>query len=174
MTLTREKQGAVTFKGNPVTLLGEDILVGAQAPDFRVVDTAFAPVTLNDSAGKIRLISTVPSLDTGPCDLTTRTFNQKAAQLPEKVEIYTVSLDLPPAQKRWCGNAGIERIKTLSDYQDRSFGLNYGVLIKELKLLARAVFVIDADGKVAYREIVPEVAEQPNFDAALEAVQKLL
>ena len=174
MTLIREKAGAVTFKGNPVTLLGDDILVGSEAPEFRVVDNAFNPVNLKDSAGKIRLIVSVPSLDTGPCDLTARTFTEKAAQLPDDVVIYTISMDLPPAQKRWCGNAGIEKVQTLSDFQDRSFGLGYGLLIKELKLLARSVFVIDPHGKVVYREIVPEVSEQPDFDAALQAVKKFL
>lgn len=171
--LTREKAGAVTFKGNPMTLLGEDALVGGEAPDFRVVDTDLKPVTLKDSAHKVRLITVVPSLDTGVCDTMTRTFNQKAAQLPEDVVVYTVSMDLPFAQKRWCGNAGIEKVKTLSDYQDRSFGLAYGVLIKELMLLARAVFVIDRQGKIAYREIVPEVTMEPDYEAALEAVKKL-
>lgn len=172
--MTREKAGAVTFKGNPVTLLGEDVLVGAVAPEFKVVDNGLAPVTLQDSAGKIRLIAVVPSLDTGVCDTMTRKFNQQAANLPESVVVYTISMDLPFAQKRWCGNAGIDKVKTLSDYQERSFGLNYGVLIKELKLLARAVFIIDGEGKVRYREIVPEVTQEPDYDAAIAAVQKLL
>ncbi len=171
---TREKPGAVTFKGNPMTLLGEDVLVGSEAPEFRVVNTDLQPVALKDSAGKVRLITVVPSLDTGVCDTMTRKFNEKAAQLPEDAVVYTVSVDLPFAQKRWCGNAGIDKVKTLSDYQDRSFGLNYGVLIKELKLLARSVFVIDRQGKVAYREIVPEVTQEPDYEAALAAVKKLL
>ncbi len=171
---SREKAGAVTFKGKPMTLLGEDVLVGSEAPDFQVVDTDLKPVTLKDTAGKVRLITVVPSLDTGVCDKMTRTFNEKAAQFPDNVEIYTVSMDLPFAQKRWCGNAGIEKVKTLSDYQDRSFGLNYGVLIKELKLLARSVFVIDPQDKVAYREIVPEVTDEPDYEAALAQVKKLI
>ncbi len=172
--LTREKTGVVTFKGKPMTLLGEDILVGALAPEFHVVDNGLAPVTLQDSAGKIRLVAAVPSLDTGVCDTMTRKFNEQAAALPESVVVYTISMDLPFAQKRWCGNAGIERVQTLSDYQERSFGLNYGVLIKELKLLARAVFIIDGEGKVRYREIVPEVTQEPDYEAALAAVRKLL
>jgi thiol peroxidase len=172
--LTREKTGVVTFKGNPMTLLGDDILVGAVAPEFRVVDNGLTPVTLHDSAGKIRLIAAVPSLDTGVCDTMTRKFNEQAAALPERVVVYTISMDLPFAQKRWCGNAGIERVKTLSDYQERSFGLNYGVLIKELKLLARAVFIVDGEGRVRYRQIVPEVTQEPDYEAALAAVQKLL
>lgn len=171
---TREKQGAVTFKGNPVTLLGDDILADGQAPEFRVVDTGLNPVTLQSSAGKIRLITAVPSLDTGVCDTMTRKFNEKAAQLPESVVIYTISMDLPFAQKRWCGNAGIERVQTLSDYQERSFGLNYGILIKELMLLARSVFVIDRAGKVVYQQVVPEVTAEPDYDAAMAAVKKLL
>ncbi len=122
----------------------------------------------------MRLITVVPSLDTGVCDTMTRKFNEKAAQLPDSVVVYTISLDLPFAQKRWCGNAGVEKVQTLSDYQDRSFGLAYGVLIKELKLLARAVFVIDQKGMVAYREIVPEVTQEPDYEAALAAVQKLV
>ena len=170
----RERSGAITFKGNPMTLLGEEVLPGSQAPDFHVVDTDLKPVTLQDSAGKVRLIAVVPSIDTGVCDTMTRTFNQKAAGLPESVAVYTVSMDLPFAQKRWCGNAGIERVKTLSDYQERSFGLNYGVLIKELKLLARSVFVIDRQGKVTYRQIVPEVTHEPDYEAALAAVKQLL
>ena len=115
-----------------MTLLGQPVKAGDSAPDFRVVDNGLQPVTLASGAGKIRLITVVPSLDTPVCDSMTRRFNQEAAKLPEQVEIYTISLDLPFAQKRWCGNAGIERVKTLSDYQDRSFVLNYGLLIKEL------------------------------------------
>lgn len=173
MSQTKEKTGVITFKGNPMTLLGEDVAVGSSAPDFHVVNTDLKAVSLGDSAGKVRLITVVPSLDTGVCDKMTRTFNEKAAALPQDVEIYTISMDLPFAQKRWCGNAGIERVKTLSDYQERSFGLNFGVLIKELKLLARAVFVIDRQGKVTYREIVPEVTDEPDYEAALAAVKKL-
>ncbi len=172
--MSQERTGVITFKGNPMTLLGPDVKVGDSAPEFKVVDTGLQPVTLADSAGKVRLITVVPSVDTPVCDTMTRKFNEKAGQLPEGVVVYTVSQDLPFAQKRWCGNAGIEKVKTLSDYQERSFGLNYGVLIKELKLLARAVFVIDGKGKVAYREIVPEVTAEPDYDAALAAVKKLV
>ena len=116
----------------------------------------------------------VPSIDTPVCDTMSWRFNEEAAQLPDSVEIYTLSLDLPFAQKRWCGAAGIKRIKLLSDYQERSFGLNYGVLIKELKLLARAVFVIDSAGKIAYQEIVKEVTDEPDYAAALAAVRSLV
>lgn len=172
--MTEERTGIITFKGNPMTLQGPDVKPGDPAPDFRVVNTDLQPVALADSQGKVRLVAVVPSLDTGVCDTMTRKFNEQAAGLPEGAVVYTVSMDLPFAQKRWCGNAGIEKVKTLSDYQDRSFGLNYGVLIKELKLLARSVFVIDANGKIAYREIVPEVTSEPDYDAALAAVKELL
>ena len=172
--MTEKRGGVVTFKSNPMTLLGPELQVGDSAPEFRVVDTDLNSVTLADSTGKVRLITVVPSLDTGVCDTMTRHFNEKAAELPEDVVVYTISMDLPFAQKRWCGNAGIDRVKTLSDYQDRSFGLAYGLLIDELKLLARAVFVIDAEGKVAYRQIVSEVTEEPDYQAALQAVKKLV
>jgi len=172
--MTQERSGAITFKGNPMTLLGQTVKAGDAAPDFRVVDNGLQPVTLASGAGKIRLITVVPSLDTPVCDSMTRRFNQEAAQLPEQVEIYTISLDLPFAQKRWCGNAGIERVKTLSDYQDRSFVLNYGLLIKELKLAARAVLVIDAKDRISYLQLVPEVTAEPDYAAALAAVKALL
>jgi len=171
--MQQERTGVVTFKGGGVTLIGPDVMVGDNAPDFRIVDTALQPVTLAESRGKTVLITVVPSLDTPVCDTMTRKFNEEAAKLPSDVVIYTISLDLPFAQKRWCGNAGIERVKTLSDYQERSFGLTYGLLIKELKLLARAVYVIDREGKVSYREIVPEVTAEPDYAAALDAVRKI-
>jgi thiol peroxidase len=171
--MSQERTGVIIFKGNPMTLLGPEVKVGGAAPDFKVVDNGLQPVTLADSQGKVRLITVVPSLDTPVCDTMTRKFNEQAAKLPDNVVVYTVSLDLPFAQKRWCGNAGIEKVKTLSDYQERSFGLNYGVLIKELKLLARAVFVIDKNDKVAYGEIVKEVTAEPDYEAALAAAQKL-
>jgi thiol peroxidase len=172
--MAEERTGIITFKGNPMTLLGPDVKEGNTAPDFQVVDNGLQPVGLDVSRGKVRLITVVPSLDTPVCDAMTRAFNEQAARLPDDVVVYTISLDLPFAQKRWCGNAGIARVQTLSDYQDRSFGLNYGVLIKELKLLARSVFVIDRNGKVTYREIVGEVTAEPDYDAALEAVKKLV
>jgi thiol peroxidase len=172
--MVEKRTGIVTFKQNPVTLLGPDIVVGSQAPDFKVVDNALQPVTRDTAKGKVQLITVVPSIDTGVCDTMTRKFNQDAAVLPDDVAIYTISMDLPFAQKRWCGAAGIERVQMLSDYQERSFGQNYGLLINELKLLARAVYIIDTDGKVAYREIVPEVTDEPDYSAALNAVKALL
>jgi thiol peroxidase len=172
--MTQERQGVITFKGNPMTLVDQPIKAGDTAPGFRVVDNALQAVTLASSAGKIRLITVVPSLDTPVCDTMTRTFNQDAAKLPGNVVVYAVSLDLPFAQKRWCGNAGIDRVQTLSDYQDRAFVLNYGLLIKELKLAARAVLVIDASDRVSYLQIVPEVTSEPDYNAALDAVKALL
>jgi thioredoxin-dependent peroxiredoxin len=172
--MAEERTGVITFKGNPMTLYGPELKVGNPAPNFNVVDNALQPVTRGDDQGKVKLIAAVPSLDTPVCDAMTRKFNEEAGRLPDNVAVYTISLDLPFAQKRWCGAAGIEKIKVLSDYQDRSFGLNYGILIRELKLLARAVFVLDQDEKIAYLEIVPEVTADPDYAAALGAVKKLL
>ncbi|PLX89396.1 MAG: thiol peroxidase [Desulfuromonas sp.] len=172
--MTVEREGAVLFKGNPATLLGPEIKVGDAAPDFQVVDNGLQQVTLATDAGKVRLIAVVPSLDTPVCDTMTRQFNQQAANLPDSVAVYTISVDLPFAQKRWCGNAGIDKVQTLSDYQERSFGLNYGLLLKNLKLLARAVYIIDQNDKVSYVEICSEVTAEPDYTAALEAVKKLV
>jgi thiol peroxidase len=172
--MSQERAGIITFKGNPMTLVGTPVQEGDAAPDFKVVDNGLQPVSLKESAGKVRLITTVPSLDTPVCDTMTRTFNQDAANLPDNVAVYTISLDLPFAQKRWCGNAGIEKVQTLSDYQERSFAQNYGLLIKELKLLARSVIVIDADDKIRYLQIVAEVTAEPDYDAALTAVRAAL
>jgi len=170
----QEREGAVLFKGNPATLLGPEIKVGDAAPDFRVVDNSLQSVTLATDAGKVRLITVVPSIDTPTCDTMTRRFNLDATNLPDSVVVYTISVDLPFAQKRWCGNAGIDKVQTLSDYQDRSFGLNYGLLLKDLKLLARAVYVIDQNDKVVYVELCSEVTAEPDYDAALEAVKPLV
>lgn len=170
----QERTGIITFKGNPMTLLGPALKVGDRAPDFRVVDNGLAPVTLASTSGKLRIISAVPSLDTPVCDTETRRFNQEAAGLPDSVAVLTISLDLPFAQKRWCGAAGIDRVQTLSDYQDRSFGQAYGVLIKELKLLARCIFVVDAADTIRYIQQVPEVTHEPDYAAVLAAVKVLL
>jgi len=157
-----------------MTLLGPELKVGDKAPDFSVVDNALAPVTLASSAGKIRVISAVPSLDTPVCDTETRRFNQEAASLPDNVIVLTVSLDLPFAQKRWCGAAGIDRVTTLSDYRERSFGNAYGVVIKELVLLSRSIFVIDANDSIRYIQHVPEVTSEPDYAAVMAAVKTLL
>jgi thiol peroxidase len=160
----------VTFKGNPVTLIGNEVKVGDQAPDFKVLANDLSEVTLADTKGHVRLISVVPSLDTGVCDAQTRRFNEEAAKL-DNVKVLTISVDLPFAQKRWCGANGIENVQTLSDHRDVSFGQAYGVLIKELRLLARAVFVIDSNDKITYVEYVPEATNHPNYEAAIEAAK---
>lgn len=169
-----EKSGIITFMGNPLTLLGPELKIADKAPDFRVVDTELKPVTLADFKGKIKLISAVPSLDTPVCDTETRRFNMEAANLPANVVTLTISMDLPFAQKRWCGAAGIDKIMTLSDYQERSFAGGYGILIKELKLLARCIFVVDAGDTVRYIQLVKEVTREPDYAAVLAAVRGLL
>ncbi len=160
----------ITFKNNPVTLLGNEVKVGDKAPDFTVLANDLSPVSLADSKGSVRLISVVPSLDTGVCDAQTRRFNEEAAGL-DNVKILTVSVDLPFAQKRWCGANGIENVQTLSDHRDLSFGEAYGVAIQELRLLARAVFVVDSNDTVTYVEYVSEATNHPNYEAALEAAK---
>jgi thiol peroxidase len=169
-----ERSNVTKFKGNPVTLLGTALKAGDKAPEFVVVDTTLAQVRLSDFKGKIKIISTVPSLDTPVCDTETRRFNQEAATLPENIVLLTISMDLPFAQSRWCGAAGIDRVKTLSDYQERSFALAYGVLIKELKLLSRSIFVIDANDKIRYIQHVPEITAEPDYAAVISAAKDLL
>jgi thiol peroxidase len=168
-----ERTGITSFKGNPVTLLGPEIKIGDRAPDFRLVDTSLAAVNLADFKGKVKIISAVPSLDTPVCDTETRRFNQEAAALGDDIVVLTVSLDLPFAQKRWCAAAGIDRVRTLSDYMDRSFGLAYGVLVKELMLLSRSVFVVDAADVVRYIQHVPEITTEPDYAAVLDAAREL-
>ncbi|MER2000511.1 MAG: thiol peroxidase [Lysinibacillus sp.] len=163
-----------TFKNGPVTLIGNEVKVGDNAPDFKVLANDLSEVTLKDVVGKVALFSVVPSLDTGVCDQQTRKFNEVAAELGENVVVYTVSMDLPFAQKRWCGAAGIENVVTVSDHRNASFGEAYGVLIEELRLLTRSIFVIDASGKVAYVEYVPEATNHPDYDAAIVAVKALV
>ena len=169
--MSQERQGVITFKGNPFTLLGPEVNVGDTAPNFTVLANDLSPITLADSKGKTRLIVTVPSLDTPVCDAEVHRFNQEAAKL-NNVEVLVISMDLPFAQKRWCGDAGIESVKTVSDHREADFSLAYGLLIKELKLTTRAIFVIDTNDKVAYKEIVSEVTAEPNYEAALEAANK--
>ncbi len=168
----QERKGVITFKGNPMTLLGPELRPGDKAPDFQVVDNALTPVTLSDFRGKVKIISAVPSLDTPVCDTETRRFNQEAAKLPGNVVVLTVSMDLPFAQKRWCAAAGVDKVRTVSDYQDRSFALSYGVLIKELKLLSRSIFVVDGSDTVRYVQHVKEVTSEPDYAAVLEAAAK--
>jgi thiol peroxidase len=160
----------VTFKGNPVTLVGSEVKVGDKAPNFSVLANDLSAVTLNDTKGQVRLISAVPSLDTGVCDTETRRFNEEANSLGG-VKILTMSCDLPFAQKRWCAAAGVENVQTLSDHRDLSFGEAYGVVIQELRLLARAVFVVDSNDTVTYVEYVSEATNHPNYEAVLEAAK---
>jgi thiol peroxidase len=169
-----QREGAVTFQGNPLTLVGDEVNVGDPAPDVTVLGNDLSEVALASYRGKVVVISSVPSLDTPVCDTQTRRFNEEAAALGDDVEVLTISMDLPFAQARWCGAAGIERVTTLSDHRDAAFGTAYGVLIKELRLLTRAVFVVDRDGVVRYIQVVPEVADEPDYEAVLAAVGALV
>jgi thioredoxin-dependent peroxiredoxin len=164
---------SVTFINNPVTLVGKEVKVGDDAPDFTVLSNDLNPITLEDTEGKVRLISVVPSIDTGVCDAQTRRFNEEVSKL-NNVEVLTISVDLPFAQKRWCGASGLEHVKTYSDHKDLSFGKAYGVYMEEFRLLARAVFVVDAKDKVTYVEYVSEGTNHPKYEAALNAVKELL
>jgi len=168
------QERTVAFKGNPITLIGPELKAGDKAPNFTLNKNLLEEVTLQDYAGKIKLISVVPSLDTGVCDAQTRRFNEEASKLGENVVILTVSADLPFAQARWCGAAGIDKVVTLSDYKSNSFAEAYGVLIKEFRLDMRAVFVIDANDTITYVEVLSEMTEHPNYENAIAAVQALL
>ncbi len=170
--MTAERFGVYTLRGNPLTVLGDPLEVGDKAPDFTLAANDLSKVTLRDTAGKVRLISVVPSLYTGICDAQTRRFNQEAAALGDHVAILTVSADLPFSQKSWCGAAGVDQVQTLSDHHDMNFALSYGTYVKEQRLEQRAIFVVNADDVVTYVEYVPEMAQHPDYDAALEAVRK--
>lgn len=172
--MTQERTGAATFKGSPITLVGPELKAGDSAPPFTVSKNLLEEATLADYAGKIKLISVVPSLDTGVCDAQTRRFNSEAAGLGDDVVILTISMDLPFAQSRWCGAAGIDSVITLSDHKTASFGQAYGVLIKEFRLDMRSIFVVDKNDKLAYVEYLGEMAEHPDYDAAIAAVKALL
>jgi thioredoxin-dependent peroxiredoxin len=169
-----EFKGLVTLKGKPLTLVGQQVGVGDFGPDCEVVDNDLKPVRLSSFKGKTVIVSSVPSLDTPVCDIETRKFNEKAGQLGDAVKVLTISMDLPFAQKRWCGAAGIKNVQTLSDHREASFGITFGVLIKELRLLARAVFVIDKTGVVRYKQIVPEITNEPDYEAAINAAKGLI
>ena len=168
-----ERKGIVTLQGNPLTLIGPELNAGSHAPDFTVLDAELKPISLKDFSGKTRIISVTPSLDTPVCDLQLRRFNTEAAKMQGDVVVLNISMDLPFAISRFCTSAGIDMVKALSDHRDASFGTAYGLLIKELRLLARAIFVIDKNDVIRYREIVPEIANQPDYDKALEAVKKI-
>jgi thiol peroxidase len=170
----KERSGIITFQGNPLTLLGNELKVGDKAPDFELLGNDLNPVNLSGFSGKVVVISSVPSLDTPVCDMETRRFNEEAGKLGDNVSILTISMDLPFAQKRWCGAAGVDKVTTLSDHRDAKFGENYGVLIKELRLLSRAIFVLDGAGVIQYVQLVKEVTEEPDYDAVITAVGKLV
>lgn len=166
------RTGVVTSQGRPLTLLGPDVKVGDLAPEFRAVDAAYRPVDLTSFRGQPVLIAAVPSLDTGVCSLETKRFNDEAAKLPPEVQLITISMDLPFAQKRFCEAEHVDRVKVLSDHVGREFGMRYGVLLEENALLARSIFVIGRDGRIAYRELVSDLAQHPDYDAALQALRR--
>ena len=168
-----EKQ-TVTMGGKPLELSESMVKVGDRAPDFTALDNSLGEFKLSSTRGKVRVLSAVTSLDTSICDIETRRFNEEAAKLGEQVQILTISMDLPFAQKRWCAAAGIEQVKTLSDHKDAAFGLAYGMLIPSIRLLARAIFVVDEDDVIRYMQVVPEIAQEPDYEAVLLAVKELI
>jgi thiol peroxidase len=169
----QERRNAVTFKDQPMTLVGPELKVGDKAPDVALTANDMSLVKLSSFAGTVRVLSAVPSLDTPVCDIETRRFNQSAGQFNGKGKIITVSLDLPFAQKRWCAAAGIKDVVTLSDYRDAAFGQAYGVLVKELHLLARCIFIVGADDRIEYIQLVNEITHEPNYDEVIEAANRL-
>ena len=169
-----ERAGAVTFQGAPLTLVGPELKAGDTAPDFTVLGNDLSEVKLSDFAGQVRIVSVVPSLDTPVCDTQTRRFNEAAASLGDDVVILTISMDLPFAQKRWCAAAGVEAVRTLSDHRDAGFWRAWGVLIQELRLLSRALFVVDREGTIRHVEVVAEITHEVDYDAALAAAKALL
>jgi thiol peroxidase len=172
--MAEERTGVVTLKGNPLTLIGPEVKVGEKAPDFSSLKGLGAPITLADLEGKVKVFNVIISVDTPVCDVQIKRFNQEAANLGDDVVILTLSMDLPFALGRYCAAEGIDKVQTASDYKDASFGEAYGVLIKEHRLLARALFVVDKDDIVRYAEYVPEVATEPNYDPAIAAVKESL
>ena len=169
----KEKTGVITMKGGPLTLVGDQLAVGDRAPDFEVLGNDMSKVKLSDFQGKDLIICSVPSLDTPVCDIETRRFNDEAVRLGPDVVVLTISMDLPFAQKRWCGNAGIEKVITLSDHFSGSFGTAYGVMIKELRLLARAVYIVGKDGFIKYIQIVKEVTDEPDYGEVLKVIESI-
>ncbi len=169
-----ERPEAVTLEGKPMTVIGKALQPGDTAPDFRVVAQDLSEKTLDDYTGKPLIISVVTSLDTGVCDLQTRRFDEEAAKLADKAAVLTISADLPFAQKRWCSEAATDKVEVLSDHREMSFGDAWGTHVKELRVEQRAVFVVDAEGKIQYADYVPEISEHPNYQAALEAINKIV
>lgn len=172
--MAEEHVGLITSRGKPLTLLGHRVRVGEKAPDFTVLRRDLSPFSLRDVAGKVVVINSVPSLDTSVCATQARTFNQRASELGEDARILVVSMDLPFAQSRFCTTEGIANLEVLSDHREASFGLAYGLLVKETRLLARAVLVIDRKGDIVYQELVSDISQEPNYDAALEAARRAL
>ncbi len=164
----------ITLNGAKLSLEGKVLSVGQKAPDFTLAGNDLKPVSLKDFKGRAVILSAVPSLDTPTCDMETRRFNKEASALGDKAVVLTVSKDLPFAQARWCAAAGIDRVKTLSDYRNTSFASDYGILIKELFLLARAIFVIDGNGVIKYIQFVQEVSKEPDYKAVLDEVKKII
>ncbi len=169
-----ERDDEVTMNGKSMNLSGNKLKIGDRAPDFEVIDNNLKPACLKNFSEKVLILSAVPSLDTSVCDMETRRFNMEAEHLNKNIKILTISMDLPFAQKRWCGAAGVDRVVTLSDYKTASFGQAYGVLIKELRLLARAVFVLDKDRIIRHIQLVREITEQPDYTAVLDVAKKLV
>ena len=167
-----DTKATITFQGNPLTLTGDQPTVGQAAPDFEVLDNDLSGVKLSAFRGKVCVICTVPSLDTPVCDTEVRKFNEEATSFGDDVAVLVISMDLPFAQQRWCGAAGVENVKTLSDHNQADFGNTYGLLIKELRLLARAVFVVDKEGVIRYIEIIEELTNEPDYQAALKAAKE--
>ena len=169
--MATERPGGATLHGNEFTLIGDELKVGDKASDFSVLSSDLSAVTLDSYKGRVKVICAVPSLDTPTCDTEIRRFNQEAAGLDDNIAVLTISVDLPFAQGRWCGDAGVENVTALSDHRDTSFGDAYGALIKELRLLTRAVFVVDADNIIRHVEYVMEISGEPDYDTALNAAR---
>ncbi len=170
----KERTGVVTMRSNPLTLMGNELKIGSALPDVELLGNDLSAVRLSSFRGKICVISSVPSLDTPVCDMETRKFNDMAAKLSKDTVILTVSMDLPFAQKRWCGAAGVDKVVTLSDHRKGEFGEAFGVMLKELRLLARAVFIADRNGLVRYAQLVPEITKEPDYEAVMGALKKLV
>ena len=170
----KERKGLITMEGNALTLVGNEVRIGEPALDFEAVANDLSLVRLSSFRGKVCIVSSVPSLDTSVCDTMTRRFNQEAGNLGGDMVVLTISMDLPFAQKRWCGAAGVDNVQTLSDHREASFGTAFGMLIKELRLLARAVFVVDKDGIIRYVQVVDELTNEPDYEAVLKAAKGLV
>ena len=168
-----ERTGIITMKGNPLTLLGPELSIGETAPNFTVLDKDLQPVDQSIFKKKVTVIVAVPSVDTPVCDIEVKRFSEEAKQLDPTIQILTISMDLPFAQQRWCVASSVDNVNIYSDFNGASFGTNYGVLIKEIRLLARAIFIVDKAGKIQYQQLVNEVTDEPDYSAALKAAKEL-